>query len=162
MTSQDFEDAYARYHRFVRSVARRRAPDDYEDAVQETWLRVWRKASTWKGDAEFSTWLYSVARNAASDVLRRKRRLTRGNEPFGDVDVAGHDDPERAACWRERYERALAARETMPAHLRLTTDLLLSGATVEDIAATCGVRYATAKSRVHRARVALREFECRS
>ncbi len=47
---------------------------DAEDAVQETFLRTFKKLSTFDGRAKFGTWLYRVAANSSLDVLRRRRR----------------------------------------------------------------------------------------
>lgn len=47
---------------------------DAEDAVQETFLRAFKKLSTFDGRARFGTWLYRVATNSSLDVLRRRRR----------------------------------------------------------------------------------------
>ena len=54
---------------------------DAEDVAQETFLRVWQRAASWRaGDAQFSTWLYRVALNLCHDRLRQRR-------PQVDVDI---------------------------------------------------------------------------
>ncbi len=71
-----------------------RDPDEAMDIVQETFLRVFRKIETFKGDAAFTTWLYRIARNLCIDKLRRKKRA-----PMGEFDdqrqheVRTHDRP---------------------------------------------------------------------
>jgi RNA polymerase sigma-70 factor (ECF subfamily) len=50
--------------------------EDAEDLVQETFVRAWRKLSTFDGRSLFRTWLYQIATNACLDALRgRKRRI---------------------------------------------------------------------------------------
>src|SRR5207244_13473728 len=47
---------------------------DAEDAVQETFLKIHRAASTYSGEAAFSTWMVRILINTCYDVLRRRRR----------------------------------------------------------------------------------------
>ena len=60
-------------------------PSDADDMAQETFLRVWHKASTWRpGRVRFTTWLHRIARNQCIDSFRRKRATY--------VDAADLDD----------------------------------------------------------------------
>jgi RNA polymerase sigma-70 factor (ECF subfamily) len=43
--------------------------EEAEDAVQETFLRAWRRPSTYQGRSRFRTWLYRIATNACLDFL---------------------------------------------------------------------------------------------
>lgn len=49
--------------------------DVAEDIFQETWIRVIRHISSFRGDAKFSTWLFQIARNVYRDSMRKKRGL---------------------------------------------------------------------------------------
>lgn len=49
--------------------------DAAEDIFQETWIRVIRHISSFRGDAKFSTWLFQIARNLYRDSMRKKRGL---------------------------------------------------------------------------------------
>lgn len=49
--------------------------DVAEDIFQETWIRVIRHISSFRGDAKFSTWLFQIARNVYRDSMREKRGL---------------------------------------------------------------------------------------
>lgn len=58
-----------------------RSAEDAQDLAQETFLRVWTKANTWKpGRVKFGTWLHRIAHNLCIDLHRRKRDVD-------DVDV---------------------------------------------------------------------------
>ena len=48
--------------------------EDAEDMVQETFLRAWRKRSSFEGRSSFRAWLYRIATNACLDALRRRPR----------------------------------------------------------------------------------------
>lgn len=62
-----------------------RRPDAAEDVVQETFLQVHRNARGFRGEAKFSTWLYTIALNACRMRLRRDKRQTLPLERAEDV-----------------------------------------------------------------------------
>ncbi|MFM7063277.1 MAG: RNA polymerase sigma factor, partial [Actinomycetes bacterium] len=49
--------------------------EDALDVVQDTYLRAWRSIGTFRGDAQFSTWLYRITANCASTHMKRRRRV---------------------------------------------------------------------------------------
>lgn len=62
-----------------------------EDAAQEVFLAVWRKASSWQpGHAKVTTWLYRIAINKSIDTLRKHR----AEDDIGDFDQLASDEPE--------------------------------------------------------------------
>ncbi len=62
-----------------------------EDAAQEVFLAVWRKASTWQpGRAKVTTWLYRIATNKSIDILRKHRAA----DDIDDFDQLSGDEPE--------------------------------------------------------------------
>ncbi len=100
--------------RHARAVARFLAgagadPADLEDLVQETFLRAFRAARRWRGEASFRTWLLAIARNRLRDHHRRhgRRRVL----PLEEADALAHDDPAAALEARDlgaRLEHQLA------------------------------------------------------
>ena len=53
---------------------------DAEDLAQDTFVRVWERASTWReGKVQFKTWLFQIARNLCIDVFRKRRRNEDGS-----------------------------------------------------------------------------------
>jgi RNA polymerase sigma-70 factor (ECF subfamily) len=54
--------------------------EDAEDAVQETFLRAWRKRRSFQGRSSFRAWLYGIATNACLDALARRRQPSRSGE----------------------------------------------------------------------------------
>ena len=133
-----------------------RSHADADELAQETFLRVWTKADTYRpGTAQFATWLHRIAHNLCMDQLRRIHP-----EPLEDPDghASEHPGPEREAASREaatRLQQALSALpEAQRAALLLTEVQGLSNQQVADIM-NLGVR--AVESLLARARRTLRE-----
>ena len=126
------------------------------DAVQETFITVFRKADRYQAKAAFSTWLYRVAVNTCYDQLRKAKR--RRTDPLPEtIDPADprSDDPIRAAELRPDIERALAA---LPDEFRSAVVLVdIEGLALERTAEILDVPTGTVKSRVFRGRKLLAE-----
>ena len=60
-------------YNFVRRMVK--TEHDAEDIVQETFVKVWKKAGTYKRGSRFSPWLLSIARNTALDFLKKKKEF---------------------------------------------------------------------------------------
>ena len=103
---QVFEELYHRFGDRLKSAALNHLGSmaDAEDAVQETFLKVHRAASTYSGESSFSTWMYRILVNTCYDMLRKRKR--RGEEdPIDDLPPASStahsvDDLKRIALRR--------------------------------------------------------------
>lgn len=90
-------------------------PAEAEDVAQETFVRIWRQASSWRSQgARFDTWIHRVALNLCYDRLRRRgpdpgEPLTEIPDPSPLPDVA--DEGERDARRVEQALRALPPRQ---------------------------------------------------
>lgn len=142
-------------------LARRLVSDeeDARDVVQEAYLRAYRSIGKFRGDAQFSTWLYRITANCASTHLGRRRRH-RHDELDDDADVADtkpEHDPTLAAdasMLRQRLEAAIA---DLPARLRAVVVLRdIYDLNHAEIADQLGISESAAKVRLHRARRRLR------
>jgi RNA polymerase sigma-70 factor (ECF subfamily) len=141
---------------------------DARDAVQEALLSAWRSIGDFAGGARLSTWLHRIAMNAA--LMRMRRRRRRPEESIDDLlprfDADGHrvDDvasvAEPAEAIVERAEtRAMVRRaiERLPESYRTVLVLRdIEELDTEDAAAVLGVSTNALKTRLHRARQALR------
>ena len=144
----------------VRMLGQREAAND---VVQEAFIRAYRHLGAFKGGA-VRGWLARIALNAATDVLReRKRRPTEPYPEWQDDDwqpPAGTDaDPEREALRRVRgtaLARALADIGEDQRRAILLFDV--EGFDYAEIAHLTGVSLGTVKSRIHRGRLALRDL----
>ena len=127
-----------------------------EDILQETWLKVVRASSDWSPRARFTTWLYTIARNACVDGARRER--ARATEPLEaePVSTEAHD-PERAAAASELrpvLEAAIAALPEAQREVFLLREM--AGIPFHEIARMTGAPEPTVKSRMRYALEALR------
>jgi RNA polymerase sigma-70 factor (ECF subfamily) len=80
--------------------------DDVDDLVQETFVRAFRALDGWRGEAQFRTWLFSIASNLSRDAFRRLGRRAK-LVSIEEVDVAVGEDPAATLEAREA-ERALS------------------------------------------------------
>src|ERR671910_1213056 len=62
--------------------------EDARDVVQESYLRAWKGIKRFRGDAQFSTWMYRITANAAATLVQKRRRRRAGVPPTG----GGPDD----------------------------------------------------------------------
>jgi RNA polymerase sigma-70 factor (ECF subfamily) len=149
-----------------------RCREDAEDCVQEAFLRAYTGLRSFRGEAAFSTWLYRVALNVAREQAKRAGRLpVCASELLGDdPERAGPEleeigwrhssqpDPEQAAVADQRRRVLLRALRTLPDHQREVIVLYdLQGLSYEEIAQVLRIRVGTVKSRLNRARLALKD-----
>jgi RNA polymerase sigma-70 factor, ECF subfamily len=131
-----------------------------EDALQDGLLAAWRGAATFRGEAAARTWLFQVVIHACR---RGRRRKVGEPERHDDVTLAvglaaeGSPPDERAAA-REVGSALEAALAAMPDDAREVLVLRdVEGLSGEETAAALGVGLAAMKSRLHRARLELKE-----
>lgn len=131
------------------------------DLTQETFMKAHQALPNWRPEAQFSTWLFRIAHNAALDVLRRLERvrfvsfaeLAPGEDDHALPDPAPQPD-ERLAD-RQRIgllERALGELPAEQREILLLREL--EDMSYAEIAATLGIAEGTVKSRIARARSA--------
>jgi RNA polymerase sigma-70 factor, ECF subfamily len=134
--------------------------EDARDVVQESYLRAFKGLKRFRGDAQFTTWLYRITANCASTHLGRRSKH-RHDELLDDAPIADTNpdlDPQaraEAAATRHRLDAAL---RTLPPRLRAVVVLRdVYDLPHEAIAAELGISESAAKVRLHRARKKLRE-----
>ena len=150
-----FDELMRRYKRPVVNFAYRLlgSAADADDVAQEVFVRAYRNLDTYRTETKFSTWLFALARNAAIDHLRWRRRHP--TEPLNDV-------PEPAAVSRETEtheigEQSAAAVAKLPEDQR--TALVLAeyhGQSYAEIAAVMRCSEKSVESRLYRAKHTLR------
>ena len=121
-----FDELYRRYSRPVLGLALRRLGDRgrAEDAVQEVFASVWRSAGSYRPErGPGAPWLYTIARNAIVDGLRRTPEPA-AETPERAADEPGPDDRAESGWVAWRVHRAL---EELPDHERPVIDLAYYG-----------------------------------
>ena len=142
-------------------------PDDALDVVQDAFVNAYQSLASFKGDAEFFTWLYRIAFNTAISAKRRKRPAVSLDAGTGRDGAPGLDPEDRtadaapgAAMERTEDERMLAeaVAKLSPEHRGVLLMKDIDGLKYEDIAEAMGVPIGTVRSRLHRARCDLRNL----
>ncbi|MGI8794849.1 MAG: RNA polymerase sigma factor [Acidimicrobiales bacterium] len=134
--------------------------EDARDVVQETYLRAYKGLKSFRGDAQFSTWLYRITANAATTHMGRtgKHRHDDLDDQAGLVDDRPEIDPAARADAEQLRNRLTEALEVLPPKLRAVVVLRdVYDLPHEAIAAELGITETAAKVRLHRARRRLRE-----
>ena len=156
-----FETLVRRHQKTIFNLAYRML-GDYDEAAettQEAFLSAYRAIGRFRGEANFSTWLYRIALNHANtrrkNLVNRQRRTVpiETTEPLYDT----HLDPAQAVEQKEiqdRVQQALNSLEQDDAMIILLRDL--QDVSYEEIARVLEIPVGTVKSRLHRARQALK------
>ena len=142
-------------------------PADAEDLVQQTFLQAFRKWHQFKGDAAPTTWLYTIAARACERHQRRRVGEPTRLESLDDllpskdrkiVDLpATGDSPLDSQLRREVQDAVDRGISTLPTKLRMALVLKdIVELSVGEISSVLGLKPATVKTRVHRARLMLR------
>lgn len=146
-----------RVYRFILRMVN--SHDEALELTQDTFINAWQALPDWRPDAEFRTWLFRIASNAAMDCLRR-RKVVEFVALEEDYDTPGEGPgPEAQLQTKQR----LVAVESALARLAPDQREILLLREVEDmsyaeIGATLGINEGTVKSRLARAREALIGF----
>jgi len=136
--------------------------EDARDVVQESYLRAWKGLLNFRGEAQFSTWMYRITANTAYSVVKRRRRHRA--ESLDDVleePVELHPDlqPEDAAETSALLDELSVALDELPPKLRVLVVLKdVYGMSHEEIADELGISVPAAKVRLHRGRRKLRDL----
>jgi RNA polymerase sigma-70 factor, ECF subfamily len=131
--------------------------DDAEDLTQEIFLKLFRSLEKFNRDADFSTWLSSVARNFCIDHYRASKRekevLVEDLVAFDLAPASTGSSPHRALEDRDRRSFLLRGLEALPDKLREAVVLRdLQGLSYQERADRLGLPEGTVKSRINRGR----------
>jgi RNA polymerase sigma-70 factor (ECF subfamily) len=139
--------------------------EDARDVVQDAFLNAYQSLDSFKGDAQFFTWLYRIAFNTAVSLKRKQRVILRIESGPGAGGAQEPVDPSESSQPGHALEQAEEERRLHEAIQRLSTEhravLILKdleGLKYEEMAEALQVPVGTIRSRLHRARVELREL----
>jgi RNA polymerase sigma-70 factor (ECF subfamily) len=143
--------------------------DDREEALdvsQEVFLRVFRTIHSFRGQSSLRTWIYRIAVNQTRNRHRFWRRRRRADQVSLDDHVSAHGElpsdiqatPDHVLEQKELGARLQAALNSLPFDQRTAIVLReVDGLSYDEIAFSLGVAIGTVKSRLTRARQALRQ-----
>jgi RNA polymerase sigma-70 factor (ECF subfamily) len=158
-----FAELVRRYEHRIRVVLLRLLDDerDAEEATQDCFVQAWRNLHRFRGDAAVFTWLYRIAVNEALARLRRKRLPTTGIEEVPErirAATGSTPDPQDTAEAGE-LEAFLAGRiQALDPKYRAPLVLRdVIGLSNQEVADILELSLAAAKSRIHRARMQIRQ-----
>jgi RNA polymerase sigma-70 factor (ECF subfamily) len=165
------EGLFNRYSAKLYNVAQRILGEvaDAEEVIQDVFWAAFRKAKSFRGNAQFSTWLYRLTVNAALGKIRRskKNREVEYEEYLPKFQRDGHHLVRPVVDWSDTLDEKYAERELQEL-LRRTLDELkpmdksvvvlsdLEGMADKEIADALGLTVSAVKTRLHRARLFLR------
>lgn len=144
-----------------------RHADDARDLSQQVWVKVWNKLHTFKGDADFYTWLYRVTTFAGLDFIRKRNRKREVDwedqlAPDRDADVtvpysvaSRPDQVAQAAELRDAFDAALGTLS--PEHRAALILREVEGLSYDEIATAMKCRRGTVMSRIYYARKSIQE-----
>lgn len=148
-----FDELVRRYRGRVYGICFRyfRDASDAEDAAQDAFVALLRRAHTFQGNAAFATWMYRVAVNACNDLARKRSRRPQRSD--ADVSTLSDDlaSPEDLMAQRELGMVLEAALGQLDPDTRAAIVLHdVQGVPYQEIADRLGVAVGTVKSRIHR------------
>jgi RNA polymerase sigma-70 factor (ECF subfamily) len=142
--------------------------DDAAEAAQEVFLAAFRSIAQFRGEAKFSTWLYQIAINQAKNRRKRLAMTARQMAPCEAGDPQEDGDPIARLPHPSPDPAHMAEQQELSAHVQRGLNSLppddalmillhdLQGARYEEIAQLLEIPLGTVKSRLHRARQALK------
>lgn len=166
-----YDQLMQRYEKKVYALCFRMAgnPDDAADLAQEAFLKAFRALPSFKGESQFSTWLYRIVTNTCLDERRKRAKrpqLVSLDKPLdtGDGEMAltlpaDVPDPLHSALAQELQAEIQALLALLPEEQRLVLVLRdLEGYSYEEIADILRINIGTVKSRLNRARTRMRDL----
>ncbi|OYT72951.1 MAG: RNA polymerase subunit sigma-24 [Armatimonadetes bacterium JP3_11] len=142
-------------------------PETTHDVLQDALLNAFRALQQFRGDANFATWLYTIARRLCIRARRDLDRFYSLDDPLNSEEGRAilrqlldqySQDPEAIAIENDLRERVQQAVAELPDSLRPVLQLRdIEGLSTEETAEKLGLTQAAVKARLHRARELLRQ-----
>jgi RNA polymerase sigma-70 factor (ECF subfamily) len=169
-----FEELLGRYDDKLYRLAMRfvRNENDAQEILQDVFLSAWRNLPGFEGRAQFGSWMYRVTVNAALMFLRARNRhpevMLDDVEPGVLNQAAEHSVHASSEDWSQRPDEQFQSEE-LRRHIQTAVDALpdglrtvflvrdVEGLSTEETAELLGLSLPAVKTRLHRARLALRE-----
>ncbi len=160
-------EAYAglvtRYQDYVFTLTLRmiKSREDAEEVAQDVFIKAYRSLANFRGDAKFSTWLYTVVNTTCITFLRKKKLEVHSLENEKVFEVADNQDSGFRANLVEQKSKLVMVNQAIallnPDDAQIITLFYKAEQSLEEIALVLGLETNTVKVRLHRARTRLKE-----
>ncbi|MBI5371420.1 MAG: sigma-70 family RNA polymerase sigma factor [Sphingobacteriales bacterium] len=162
------QQAYAglvhRYQNYVFTLTLRlvKNREEAEEVAQDVFIKAYKYLADFRGDAKFSTWLYTIVNNTCISFLRKKKLVVHSLDDEKVFKVADNRDAGfRADGVEQKSKQAMvntAISRLKPDDAVIVTLFYKNEQTLDEIAQVLGLEVNTAKVRLHRARARLKEL----
>jgi RNA polymerase sigma-70 factor, ECF subfamily len=159
--SRALDELYERHGRGILSFLVAQLHDNRqlaEEVLQDVMLAAWENAGNFRGESKVRTWLLVIARNRALNAVRRRSPLL---VELND-DLSNYDDDTSPLERVQRQFRGQALRKAIenlpPQHKEILVLVFYQGLSGAEVAQVLGISEGTVKSRLHRAKEALRRL----
>ena len=156
-SSAALETLYRRHGPWLAARLSRRCADPavVDDALQDTFVAVWKSAGKWSGKGEPAAWLWGIAVRRLVDALRKRPPMA---YPIEEPDLSPVESAEeRVLLGVEHGDLAGALGRLSPELRSVVQATILDGLTTREAGQLLGLRPGTVKTRMMRARQALRK-----
>jgi RNA polymerase sigma-70 factor (ECF subfamily) len=158
-----YEVLVTRYQSFVFSIALRytKNREDAEELAQNAFIKAYRCLNDYRGDAKFSTWLYTIVSSLCLTFLRKKKLPMHSIDQDGVFELADSVDSGMRANIVEEKSKIKLVNEAIallnPDDAKVLTLFYKADQSLEEIGLIMGIEPNNAKVKLHRARQRLKE-----
>jgi RNA polymerase sigma factor (sigma-70 family) len=158
-----YADLVKRYQNFVFTIALRYTPnrEDAEEIAQDVFVKAYRSLADFRGDAKFSTWLYTIVTTTCITFLRKKKLDVHSLDNEKVFEVADSQNSTFRANQVEQKSKAQMVNQAIKLlstdDARVITLFYQSEQSLEEIGQIIGAEPNTVKVKLHRARQRLKE-----
>ena len=136
--------------------------EDSEDLTQLTFIKVWQKINSFRGDSAFFTWIYRIAINLAKNHFAssasKKDKVNISSDDL-EIDIPSYENPEISLMHKQSLQNIQSYVKTLPESLKTAFTLReVDGKSYEEIALITDTPIGTVRSRIFRARENILNF----
>ena len=130
--------------------------EDSEDLTQLTFIKVWQKINSFRGDSAFFTWIYRIAINLAKNHFAssasKKDKVNISSDDL-EIDIPSYENPEISLMHKQSLQNIQSYVKTLPESLKTAFTLReVDGKSYEEISDITNTPIGTVRSRIFRAR----------